>query len=103
MVTMGKVDYFLVALCEHVAIVKNQLESGKVRENRVRESNSWDGIELETSVFIRDSRIETGGDGLTSGSTLKYQLTKRQPATKNPARNDAFRVDSSDVMMARRG
>ena len=101
MVTMGKVDYFLVALCEHVAIVKNQLESGKVRENRVRESNSWDGIELETSVFIRDSRIETGG--LTSGSTLKYQLTKRQTATKNPARNDAFRVDSSDTMMARRG
>ena len=100
---MGKVDYFLVAHCEHMAIVKSQLESGKVREKWVREPNSWDGIELKTNVFIRDSRIETGDDGPTSGSTLKYQLKKRETATKNTARNDAFGVDSSDTMRARRG
>ena len=58
----GEIDYFLVALFEHIAIIKKiQLESGKVRENWVREPNSWDGIELGARVFIRDSRIETGG------------------------------------------
>ena len=54
-------------------------------------------------MFIRDSRIETGGNGLTSGSTLKYQLTKRDTTTKIPARNDGFRVGSSGIMMVRRG
>ena len=51
-------------------------------------------------VFIRDSRIETGNNGLTSGSTLKYHLIERETTTKNPARNDAFRVDSSGIVMA---
>ena len=38
-----------------MAIIKKiQLERGKVRENRVREPNSWDVIELETRVFIKD-------------------------------------------------
>ena len=83
---MGKVDYFLVALCEHMAVVKSQFESGKVREKWVREPNSWDGIELKTNMFIRDSRIETGDDGLTSGSTLKYQLKKRETATSKERR-----------------
>jgi hypothetical protein len=56
----GKVAYSLIALFDHVAAIKNYFESGKVRENSVRGSDGWDGIELETCVFVKDCEIETG-------------------------------------------
>ena len=56
----GKVAYFLVALFNHAAAIKNHFESGKVRENWVREPDGWDGIELGTCVFVKDCEIETG-------------------------------------------
>jgi hypothetical protein len=53
------VNYFLVALLEHVATTKVQFESGKVRENWVRKPYGWDGVELGARVLIKDSRTET--------------------------------------------
>jgi hypothetical protein len=44
----GKANHFLISLFEHADAIEDKLESGKVRENRVRKSYSWDGIELET-------------------------------------------------------
>ena len=55
-----EVAYFLIALFDHVAAIKNHFESGKVREDSVRESDGWDGIELGTCVFVKDCEIETG-------------------------------------------
>jgi hypothetical protein len=92
----GKVDYFLIALFDHMPTTKVQSDSGEVRENRVRKPYGWDGIELGTRVFIKDSQIEMN-NGLTSGSPFKYQLTKRDTTTNNPARNDALRVNSSGM------
>ena len=91
--------YFLVALLDRAAAIKVHFESGPVGENWVGEPDCWDGIELGTCVFVKGCEIETGV--LTSGSALKYQLTKREVTTNNPARKDAFRVDSSG--MAQRG
>jgi len=54
----GKVVYFLVALFNHVATIKNCFESSKVRENWVGEPSGWDGIELGTCVFVKDHEIE---------------------------------------------
>ena len=57
--TEGKVAYFLVALFDHAAAIKNLFESSKVRENWVREPDGWDGIELGTCVSVKDCEIET--------------------------------------------
>jgi len=56
----GMVAYLLVALFNHAATIKNHFESGKVRENWVREPDGWDGIELGTCVFVKDCEIEMG-------------------------------------------
>ena len=88
-------DYFLVGLFEQTATIKVHSESGKIRENRVRKPYGWDGIELETRVFIKDSR--TDRNGLTSGSPFKYQLIKRETTMNIPARKDAFEVSSSGM------
>ena len=53
-----KVAYFLVALFDHAAAVKNCFESGKVREDWVREPDGWNGIELGTCVFVKDYEVE---------------------------------------------
>jgi len=37
------------------------------------------------------------GDGLTSGSALKYQMSRRESTTKNTARKDSLRVISSGM------
>ena len=54
----GKVVYFIVALFDHAAAIKNCFESGKVRENWIREPGGRDGIELGTCVFVKDCEIE---------------------------------------------
>ena len=56
----GKIAYFLVALFDHAAAIKNLFESSKVRENWVREPDGWYGIELGTCVFVKDCDIEMG-------------------------------------------
>ena len=56
----GEVAYFLIALFDHVAAIKNHFECGKVRENSVREPDGWDGIELGTCVFVKNCEIEKG-------------------------------------------
>ena len=56
----GKVAYLLVALFDHVASIKNHFESGKVRENWVREPDGWDGIELGTLCSSRTARLRRG-------------------------------------------
>jgi hypothetical protein len=43
-----------------VAAIKNHFKSGKVRENSIRESYGWDGIELGTCEFVKDGEIEKG-------------------------------------------
>jgi hypothetical protein len=48
------VKYFVVALSEHADAIKVELESGEVREDRVREPYGWDSIELRTCHLIRD-------------------------------------------------
>jgi hypothetical protein len=47
-------NYFVVALSEHADAIKVELESGEVREDRVREPYGWDGIELRTCLLVRD-------------------------------------------------
>jgi hypothetical protein len=54
----GNTNYFLVALSEHAEAIEVELESGEVREDRVRESYGWDGIELRTCGSIRDRENE---------------------------------------------
>jgi hypothetical protein len=94
-----KVNYFLIALFDHISTTNVQSESREVRENRVRKSYSWDGIEVRIRVFIKDSQIEMS-TGLTSGSPFRYQLTRRETTMNNPVRKDAFRVKFSDSDMA---
>jgi len=96
------VDYILVALLEHMATTSVQFESGKVRENRVRKPYGWDGVELATRVFIK-VRPDRDINGLTSGSPFKYQLTKTEARTNNPARKDALKVSSSDMGVTKGG
>ena len=101
----GNVDYFLIALFENAIGIKIQFESGKVRENWVRKPYGWDGIELGTCVFNKDSQMETGY-ALTNGSLLtrKYRVSKRESTTKNPARNDSdiLRLNSDSSAMVQR-
>lgn len=56
-------------------------------------------------MFIKESGLVTasGSNPLTSGSPLKYQLTKRGTTTNNPTRNDALMVASSCMRMKRKG
>ena len=98
----GNVDYILIALFENAIGIKIQFESGKVRENWVRKPYGWNSIELGTHVFVKDSRIEMG-NGLTTGSPLKYQVSKRESTTKNPARKNALRVNSSGMVQRSEG
>jgi hypothetical protein len=51
--TQGKVNYFLIALFDHMPTTKVQSKGGEVRENRVRKPYGWNGIELGTRVFIK--------------------------------------------------
>jgi hypothetical protein len=86
---------------EHANAIEIQFESGKVRKNWVRKPYGWDGIELGTCVFNKDSQMETGYV-LTNGSLLKYQVSKRASTTKNPARNDILRLNSDSSAMVQR-
>jgi hypothetical protein len=92
-------DYFLIALFQHAIGIENKVEGGKVRENWVRKPYGRDSIELGTHGFIKDSQMKMG-DGLTSGSLLKYQVSRRENTTKNPARKDA--VNSSGMSVVQR-
>jgi hypothetical protein len=64
-VTLGRLsaysedcNHFLVALFEHAVTIIVPLESGEVREDRVREPYGWDSIELRTCLLIRDDEKE---------------------------------------------
>jgi hypothetical protein len=41
-----KGDYLVVSLSEHANTIEIEFESRKIRENRVRKSYSWNGVEL---------------------------------------------------------
>ena len=92
-------DYFLIALFQRAIGIENQVEGGKVRENWVRKPYGWDSIELGKRRFIKDGQMEMD-NGLTSGSPLKYQVSRRENTTKNPARKDA--VNSSGMSVVQR-
>jgi hypothetical protein len=57
----GKTNYFVVALSEHTEAIKVELESGDVREYRIRKSYGWDGIELGTCQSIANRENEVAG------------------------------------------
>jgi hypothetical protein len=99
----GNTNYFLVALSEHAEAIKVELESGEVREDRVREPYCWDSIELRTCLLIRDrEKRKRDSKSLTNGSPFKYQLMKRETTTNNPASNDALSVNSSGMVTTRK-
>jgi hypothetical protein len=87
---------------EHAIAVEIQFESGNVRDNWTRKPYGWNGIELGTRRVLINSQMETG-NGLTSGSLLKYWANKRKSTTKNPARKDALRSNSSAMVQRREG
>jgi hypothetical protein len=51
-------NHLLVALFEHAVAIIVPLESGEIREDRVREPYGWDSIELRTCLLIRDDKNE---------------------------------------------
>jgi hypothetical protein len=54
----GKAIHFFVAFFEHANAIKVELESGEVRENWVRKSHCWDGVELRTRrMLIRSGTL----------------------------------------------
>jgi hypothetical protein len=90
----------LISLFEHANAIKYKLESGKVRQNRVRKPYGWDSIELEGCNVVQ-GQCELDDKGLTMESRLKYRPTKRENTTKDPMRNDTLRlgVNSSPDML----
>jgi hypothetical protein len=48
--------YFLISLFKHAKAVKVKLESGNIRENRIRKPYGWDSIELETCNVVQGER-----------------------------------------------
>jgi hypothetical protein len=74
-----------------------KLQSGKVRENRVRKPYGRDSIELETCSVVQGQRKEER-KGLTIGSPPKYRLTMRETKTRIPASHDT-KVNASPGML----
>ena len=84
-------------MLEHGKAIKVETESREVRENRVRESNGRNSIELRTPKSISSEKGSPSGVGLTRGSLL-YQLANRETTKNDATRNDSPRVDSLTML-----
>lgn len=84
-------------MIEHGKAVKEETESGEVREDRVRESDCGNSIKLRTTKSVSDERGGRSGVGLTKGFFL-YQLANSETTTNDATMNDSLRVESSTML-----